>query len=93
MIGGLQVGTVNVVATQNRGMSPEEWAKLARERILFVADTTPEPLRAQAHAYGDHIEKTVAEYMKKAIKSDRTTIYNALVDAGRPDLADAIMDL
>ncbi len=93
MIGGLSVGTVNVVTTESRGMTPEEWAKLCRERIISVADTVPEPLRVQATAYGDTIEKMVALYMRKAIKSDRTTVYNALVDAGHPGLAKAILDL
>lgn len=93
MIGGLAAGTVNVVTTENRGLTPEEWAKMARERIISVADTVPEPLRAQATAYGDVIEKTVAIYMKKAIRSDRTTVYNALVDAGHPELAKAILNL
>jgi hypothetical protein len=39
------------------------------------------------------MEKVVAFYMREAIKSDRTTIYNALCDAGHPDLAEAVRRL
>jgi hypothetical protein len=35
----------------------------------------------------------VAFYMREAIRSDRTTVYNALNDAGHPELADAIRRL
>jgi len=37
--------------------------------------------------------KAIAFYMKEAIQSDRTTIYNSLVDAGQPQLANAIRSL
>jgi hypothetical protein len=35
----------------------------------------------------------VAFYMREAIRSDRTTVYNALKDAGHLELADAIRRL
>jgi hypothetical protein len=39
------------------------------------------------------MEKVVAYYMRQAIKSDRTTVYNALMDAGHPELAELIRRL
>jgi hypothetical protein len=39
------------------------------------------------------MEKVVAFYMREAIRSDRTTVYNALREAGHPELADAIRRL
>jgi hypothetical protein len=47
-------------------------------------------IREQAHAFKDHIERVVAIYMREAIASDRTTVYNALKDAGHSDLAELI---
>jgi len=35
----------------------------------------------------------VAYYMRQAIHSDRTTVYNALKDAGHPELAELIRRL
>jgi hypothetical protein len=35
----------------------------------------------------------LAKYLKEAVSNDRVTVYNALVDAGHPQLADAIRKL
>ena len=39
------------------------------------------------------MEKVVAFYMREAIRSARTTVYNALKDAGHPKLAELIRRL
>jgi len=44
-------------------------------------------------AFKDSVEKLVAEYLKQAVRSDRTSVYNALQDAGHPDLAELIRRL
>jgi len=44
-------------------------------------------------AYRESIRALLLFYMDEAIRSDRTTIYNALVDAGQKDLAEAIRRL
>ena len=78
---------VQVVTTHNRGQTPEEVAKRCVNRLIYVSDGAPKEIRDQAVAYRDHIEKVVALYMREAIASDRTTVYNALRDAGHPELA------
>jgi DNA-binding phage protein len=50
-------------------------------------------LQQQAHTFKSNIEAVVAGYIKEAIQSDRTTIYNALNDAGEPKLAELIRRL
>jgi hypothetical protein len=62
-------------------------------KLISVADTAHPAIRDQAKAYKAHMEKVVAFYMREAIRSDRTTVYNALVDAGHPELAEAIRKL
>lgn len=87
------VGNVFVQTTSNRGFTPEEVAERCLDRIVSVAeDATPE-VRAQAQAFKDNIRKLLVYYMKEAIKSDRTTVYNALRDAGQKDLAELIRRL
>ena len=44
-------------------------------------------------AYRKSIRALLLFYMDEAIRSDRTTIYNALVEAGQKDLAEAIRRL
>jgi hypothetical protein len=84
---------VQVHTTTNRGFTPEEVAARCADRLMSVADTAPLAIREQALAFKNHIERVVAIYMREAIASDRTTVYNALKDAGRPDLADLIRRL
>ena len=84
---------VNVQTTQNRGFSPDEVAERCVEKLISVSDDTHPAIRDQAKAFQKHMEKVVAFYMREAIRSDRTTVYNALIDAGHPKLADAIRRL
>jgi hypothetical protein len=88
-----QTPVVKVETTENRGFSPDEVAARCVERIISVSDSAHPAIRDQAKAFRGHLEKLVAFYMREAIKSDRTTIYNALKDAGHPDLAEAIRRL
>ena len=84
---------VQVHTTNNRGFTPEEVAARCADRLMYVADSAPMAIREQALAFKEHIEKVVAIYLREAIASDRTTVYNALTDAGRPDLAELIRRL
>ena len=84
---------VGVRTTENRGFTPEELAQQCVEKVISVSDSAHPGIRDQARAFSKHIEKLVAYYMRQAIRSDRTTVYNALNDAGHPELADAIRRL
>ena len=79
--------------TENRGFTPDEVAERCVDKLISVSDTAHPAIRDQARAYKLHMEKVVAYYMREAIRSDRTTVYNALVEAGHPELADAIRRL
>jgi hypothetical protein len=82
-----------VKTTENRGFTPDEVAERCVEKLISVSDGTHPAIRDQAKAFQRHMEKVVAFYMREAIRSDRTTVYNALQEAGHPKLADAIRRL
>ena len=84
---------VEVHTTSNRGFTPEEISQRCVDKIVSVADTAPPAIRDQALAYKRNITKVIEFYLREAIKSDRTTIYNAINDAGHPDLAELIRRL
>ena len=84
---------VNVHTTENRGFTPEEVAKRCSDKIIEVGDNAAPEIRDQARAFKAHLEKVIAFYMKEAIKSDRTTICNAIKDAGQEHLAEHIRRL
>lgn len=81
---------VQVQTTSNRGFTPEEVAERCVARLIHVSDKAPREIKDQAIAYRASIQKVIEHYMREAIASDRTTVYNALKDAGHPDLAELI---
>ena len=81
---------VEVETTTNRGHPPEFWAKLASDRIVQVSDSAHPAIREQAVAFKDNVEKVILLYMKRAIQSDRTTVYNLVTEAGQPNLAELL---
>jgi len=84
---------VDVVTTQNRGQTPEEVAERCINKIVGISATADPLIRQQAEVYKTQIEQVIVHYMKQAIQSDRTTVYNVLLDAGEPKLADLIRRL
>ena len=85
--------TVEVHTTSGRGFTPEEIAERAANKIISISDDANPAIRAQAHAFRKQIVKLLETYMREAIKSDRTTVYNALTDAGHKELAELIRRL
>jgi hypothetical protein len=83
---------VGVRTTDKRGFTPEELAEQCVKHHLGLRQR-PSGHRDQARAFQKHIEMLVANYMRQAIRSDRTTVYNALTDAGHPELAELIRRL
>ena len=81
---------VTVHTSDNKGFSPEEVASRCADKIIQVGDNAPIEIQEQARAYKKHIEKVIAFYMKEAIKSDRTTVVNAIKNAGQEKLAEVI---
>jgi len=84
---------VLVETTEKRGFTPEEVAERCADRIIQISDTAHPGIRDQAHAFRQHMVKVLAFYMREAIKSDRTTTYNALSEAGYKELAEQLRRL
>lgn len=89
----MQIGSVGVATTSGRGFSPEEVADRCLNKIMYVSEDASPAIKEQAKAFKEHIRSVLVFYMKEAVKSDRTTVCNALVDAGKKDLADLIRRL
>jgi len=45
-----EVGSVNVVATENKGLSPEYWTERILERLISISDSADPMVKAQADA-------------------------------------------
>jgi hypothetical protein len=79
-------GDIKVLATQNRGMTPEEIADLALDKIIYVGSKSNPLIRDQAEAFRKQIRSVLITYIKQAVVSYNTTIANRLRDAGHPEL-------
>jgi hypothetical protein len=91
--GTMHIGVVSVETTSNRGFTPQEIAARCADKIVSVSDQAHPALQAQARAFKDQVEKVVEFYLKEAVKSDRTTVCNALNDAGHQELSELIRRL
>ena len=91
--GAGSVGSIDVLTTDNKGHSIEEVAQMAADRILYVADEAPPPIRDQAIAFKDTLKQTLIYYMRQAVEQDRATICAKLRQNGYSDLADNLRSL
>jgi hypothetical protein len=82
----MSLGDVTVHTTSGRGWTPEEIAERALDKILYVSETAPDPIRQQAVAYRESVRAVLVHYLNEAVRSDRTTISNRLTGAGHPEL-------
>ena len=86
------VGWVQVATTDNRGLTPEELADRAVERIIHVGDQSHPVIRDQARAFRDAIRQVRVHYLTEAVVQDRATIAQRLRQAGHPDLINFLGD-
>jgi len=89
----VSVGNIEVVTTDNKGHSIEEVAQMAANRIIYVANEAPPPIRDQAIAFKDTLKQTLIYYMRQAVEQDRATICAKLRQNGHSDLADNLRSL
>lgn len=87
MFNGLSdVGSVMVMATENRGFTPEEIAERALDKIIYVGSHTHPAIREQAEAFKDNIRQVLVHYMHEAVRSHNVTLVNKFKQAGHPEL-------
>tara|TARA_A100001391_G_scaffold94739_2_gene62768 strand:+ start:469 stop:762 length:294 start_codon:yes stop_codon:yes gene_type:complete len=89
----LEIGSVVVETTQNKGHSPEFWAKAAADRIVSVGGECHPLIAQQAEAFKESVRSTVMFYIQEAVKSDRTTLIAELERQGHADMANIIRSL
>ena len=89
----VSVGNIEVATTDNKGHSIEEVAQMAANRIIYVANEAPPPIRDQAIAFKDTLKQTLIYYMRQAVEQDRATICAKLRQHGYSDLADNLRSL
>ena len=84
------VGSVNIVTSDNGGLSNDQIADMAANKIIYISDEAPEPIRLQAEAFKDRVRNLAQHYIELARKEERASICAKVRDAGQLELAKAI---
>jgi len=84
------LGGVTVHTTDNRGLTPEELAEMALDKIIYVGSQSHPVIREQANAFKNHVRSVLVAYMKQAVVCHNTTIAKRLTDAGHPELVNLL---
>tara|TARA_R100000935_G_C2813834_1_gene156309 strand:- start:165 stop:452 length:288 start_codon:yes stop_codon:yes gene_type:complete len=88
-----EVGAVNVVTSDNGGLSNDQIAEMATNKIVYVSDSAPPPIKEQAHVFSDKVHNILRYYVDLARREERATIVQTIKEAGHPDLANIIRRL
>lgn len=88
-----QSGDVEVISTSGRGFNPDELTAMLLPKIVYIGSDVPESVREQAEAGKARIEALLKHYLAQAQKSERTTVFNVLMNAGYPEAAQLVKEL
>ena len=84
------VGSVSIVTSENGGLSNDQIADMLANKLIYVSEDAPEPIRLQAEAFKDRFRNLAQHYIELARKEERASICAKVRDAGQLELAKAI---
>ena len=88
-----EVGSVNIKTSQNGGLTNEQIADLAVDKIASVSDQAPPHVRQQAKLFKEQLKGILYYYILLARKEERATIMQALRSSGHKEMAEYIRRL
>ena len=92
-VGISQAGNVNVMTSDKGGLTNEQIADLAVDKIVSISDEAPAHIRQQANQFREHLKKVMYNYLLLARREERGTIIQALKSSGHKDMAEYIRRL
>ena len=88
-----QLGSVVVKTSEQGGLSNEQIADLAVEKIASVSEDAPPHLKQQAKLFKEQLKGIIHHYLLLARKEERATIMQALRSSGHKEMAEYIRRL
>ena len=88
-----QLGSVVVKTSEQGGLSNEQLADLAVEKIASVSENAPPHLKEQAKLFKEQLKGIIHHYLLLARKEERGTIIQALRSSGHKEMAEYIRRL
>ena len=92
-LGVSSVGSVNVMTSDKGGLSNEQVADLAVDKIVSISDEAPAHIRQQADQFREHLKKVMYHYLLLARKEERGSIVHILRSNGQKEMAEYIRRL
>ena len=92
-VGVSQAGKVNVMTSDKGGLSNEQLAAWAVDKIVSISDEAPPHIRQQANQFREHLKKVLYHYLVLAKREERGTIIQALRSSGQKETAEFIRRL
>ena len=88
-----QLGSVVVKTSEQGGLSNEQIADLAVDKIASVSEDAPPHLKEQAKLFKEQLKVIIHHYLLLARKEERASIIQALRSSGQKETAEYIRRL
>tara|TARA_A100001388_G_C28715611_1_gene473632 strand:- start:202 stop:489 length:288 start_codon:yes stop_codon:yes gene_type:complete len=88
-----QLGSVIVKTSEQGGLSNEQIADLAVDKIASVSEDAPPHLKEQAKLFKEQLKGIIHHYLLLARKEERASIIQALRSSGQKETAEYIRRL
>ena len=92
-VGVSQTGKVNVMTSDQGGLTNEQISDLAVDKIVSISNDAPPHIRQQANQFREHLKKVLYHYLLLARKEERASIVHILRSNGQKEMAEYIRRL
>jgi len=90
---GPQMGVIETIVTNGRGLNPDELTRMLMPKLIYISPDIPPDVRAAAEAQQERMAVLVHHYFVQAQRSQNTTVYNRLIEAGHVAAAEIVRNL
>jgi hypothetical protein len=88
-----ELGNVIVKTSEKGGLSNEQIADLAVDKIASISDDAPSHLKEQAKLFREQLKGIIHHYILLARKEERASIIQVLRSSGHKEMAEYIRRL
>ena len=89
----IESSDVKVIATSGRGLNPDELTAMLLPKLIYIGPDVPADVRAAAEEQMHRMEMLLKHYFAQAQRSQNTSIFNELMNAGHHDAAELVRKL
>ena len=88
-----EIGSVNVMTSQKGGLTNEQIADLAVDKIAGISDQAPPHVRQQPKLFKEQLKGVLYHYILLARREERASIIQVLRSSGQKETAEYIRRL